>query len=136
MQQVDKNEADKSLQQRLHQQQKILIEIKKEFMPISQLLSRTNSNDFASSINTKIIRKILQQANSSNISIVANFNMSNFKLKENKLEQNGKQSDLVLNSSVSSSSAVAKNVNVLDESISFLIEFAAGAVGGAVSRTA
>ena len=83
MQQVDKNEADKSLQQRLHQQQKILIEIKKEFMPISQLLSRTNSNDFASSINTKIIRKILQQANSSNISIVANFNMSNFKLKEN-----------------------------------------------------
>jgi hypothetical protein len=133
MQQTRKLKNEDNTLQRLQQQ--IIIEIITKKRLIQQKTSTIYSNQSSSDKsflnpnvrNSTIAHKLNSVVLNELKRVNCRSNMSNY--------HDNKQQILTNNSNVSSETAAA-NPAVLDERIRFLIEFTAGALGGAVSRTA
>ena len=131
----------KNEENRLHRlQQQIIIEVITKRRLIQQESIQTidsnklNSNKYkffnpnvrnstiANKLNTVVLNE-LKRVNCKSSNVMSNY-------------QDNKSQILTTNSAVVSSNSVAADATVLDEKVRFLIELAAGALGGAVSRTA
>ena len=131
----------KNEENRLHRlQQQIIIEVITKRRLIQQESIQTidsnklNSNKYkffnpnvrnstiANKLNTVVLNE-LKRVNCKSSNVMSNY-------------QDNKPQILTTNSAVVSSNSVAADATVLDEKVRFLIEFTAGAIGGAVSRTA
>ena len=131
----------KNEENRLHRlQQQIIIEVITKRRLIQQESIQTidsnklNSNKYkffnpnvrnstiANKLNTVVLNE-LKRVNCKSSNVMSNY-------------QDNKSQILTTNSAVVSSNSVAADTTVLDEKVRFLIEFTAGALGGAVSRTA
>lgn len=131
----------KNEENRLHRlQQQIIIEVITKRRLIQQESIQTidsnklNSNKYkffnpnvrnstiANKLNTVVLNE-LKRVNCKSSNVMSNY-------------QDNKSQILTTNSAVVSSNSVAADATVLDEKVRFLIEFTAGALGGAVSRTA
>ena len=131
----------KNEENRLHRlQQQIIIEVITKRRLIQQESIQTidsnklNSNKYkffnpnvrnstiANKLNTVVLNE-LKRVNCKSSNVMSNY-------------QDNKPQILTTNSAVVSSNSVAADATVLDEKVRFLIEFTAGALGGAVSRTA
>ena len=131
----------KNEENRLHRlQQQIIIEVITKRRLIQQESIQTidsnklNSNKYkffnpnvrnstiANKLNTVVLNE-LKRVNCKSSNVMSNY-------------QDNKPQILTTNSAVVSSNSVAADATVLDEKVRFLIEFEAGALGGAVSRTA